>query len=211
VKIVRVLSFLLVACAVSACHHEIEFQDVQYTVPSTAKSDGIVVVIDQATLNRVDDIHSFMTGIAHSWDARPGVMMKQIADIEFPQMFGNYHTATSYTEPQTGNQRVTLMLSLLNYDFSNFHSSISMHAVAYGPGRSELLDKTYSGEGDTQGAKMFWGGAFAMKSAIRQSSIDVYKQMFASLRGDLGNLLAQHKATPENLTLVPAAPDAAGM
>ncbi len=180
-------------------------------VPPTAKTDGIVVVIDEATLKRVDDIHSFMTGIAHSWDAQPGVMMKQVADVEFPQMFGSYRAATSYAEPQAGDQRLTLVLSLLNFDFSNFHSTIAMRAVAYGPGRSELLDKTYSGEGDTQGAKMFWGGAFAMKSAIRQSSLDVYKQIFAKLRGDLGTLLAERKAVARRITLLPAAPDAPGM
>ncbi len=32
---------------------------------------------------------------------------------------------------------------------------------------------------------MFWGGAFAMKSAIRQSSYDAYKKVFADLRQDL--------------------------
>ena len=35
-----------------------------------------------------------------------------------------------------------------------------------------IFDKSYRGEGDTQGGKMFWGGAFAMKSAIRQSSFE---------------------------------------
>jgi hypothetical protein len=33
---------------------------------------------------------------------------------------------------------------------------------------------------------MFWGGAFGMKSAIRQSSLDAYKKIFAQLRADLG-------------------------
>lgn len=32
---------------------------------------------------------------------------------------------------------------------------------------------------------MFWGGAFAMKSAIRQSLLDAYKKIFAQLRTDL--------------------------
>jgi hypothetical protein len=32
---------------------------------------------------------------------------------------------------------------------------------------------------------MFWAGAFGMKSAIRQSSLDAYKKVFAELRTDL--------------------------
>jgi hypothetical protein len=34
---------------------------------------------------------------------------------------------------------------------------------------------------------MFWGGAFAMKSAIRQSSFDAFKQVFDQLRPDLAS------------------------
>ena len=40
---------------------------------------------------------------------------------------------------------------------------------------------------------MFFGGAFAMKSAIRQSSFGALKKIFASLRRDLTNVLVQNK------------------
>jgi hypothetical protein len=32
---------------------------------------------------------------------------------------------------------------------------------------------------------MFWGGAFSMKSAIRQSSIEAYQKIFRQMREDL--------------------------
>ncbi len=54
-----------------------------------------------------------------------------------------------------------------------------------GAAKAPLLEKSYTKDGDTQGGKMFWGGAFAMKSAIRQSSYDAYKKVFADLRQDL--------------------------
>ena len=38
---------------------------------------------------------------------------------------------------------------------------------------------------------MFWGGAFAMKSAMRQSSFDAYKKVFAELRSDLLKVLKE--------------------
>jgi hypothetical protein len=62
-------------------------------------------------------------------------------------------------------------------------------AEAYGAGRKLLLKKTYSAEGASQGSKMFWAGAFGMKSAIRQSSLDAYKKVFAQLREDLEQAL----------------------
>ena len=36
---------------------------------------------------------------------------------------------------------------------------------------------------------MVMGGAFGMKSAVRQSSFDAYKTVFAKLRADLANML----------------------
>jgi hypothetical protein len=45
----------------------------------------------------------------------------------------------------------------------------------------------------SQGGKMFWGGAFAMKSAVRQSSFDALKKIFSALRQDLGKVLLPDK------------------
>ena len=36
---------------------------------------------------------------------------------------------------------------------------------------------------------MFWAGAFGMKSAIRQSSLDAYKKIFIRLRKDIHDVL----------------------
>jgi hypothetical protein len=66
---------------------------------------------------------------------------------------------------------------------------VAVRAVAYRPRHVLAFDKTYREEGDTQGGKMFWGGPFAMKSAIRQSSFDAYKKVFTKLRGDLATAL----------------------
>lgn len=118
-------------------------------------------------------------------------MLKQVADVEFPQMFRSYRTASAYEEPTEGAKRLTVELSLQHYDFSEFRATVVVQAKGYGPGRIQIFDKSYREEGDTQGAKMFWGGAFAMKSAIRQSSFEAYKKAFAKLRADLVAVLNQ--------------------
>ena len=55
----------------------------------------MTAVIDQRTLNRVP-ISSFMVGIIHSWEVEPGDMLKQVADIELPQMFAHYDFSNIY-------------------------------------------------------------------------------------------------------------------
>ena len=146
-----------------------------------------MAVIDQDTLSRKVSIRSFMTGIVHSWDAQPGEMLKQVADIELPQVFSGYQFATA--APADSARRVVLILSVPEYRFEAFHAYYTVKATARGPGGQSLLDKTYHAEGEAQGGKMFWGGAFAMKSAVRQSSLDALKKIFGELRADLGTAL----------------------
>ena len=66
-----------------------------------------------------------------------------------------------------------------------------MRAEAYLKKNHILLEKTYTKDGIRQGGKMFWGGAFAMKSAMRQSSFDAYKKVFTELRSDLLKVLKE--------------------
>ena len=170
----------------TGCHHSIRFEDIGYSLGQKEFDAGLIAVITPETVAQGRPITSIMTGAAHTWEAHPGEMLKQIAEVEFPQMVRYYRTASSYEEPKEGAKRLTVELSVPHYDFSEFHATVVIQAKAYGPGRTLIFDKSYREEGDRQGAKMFWGGAFAMKSAIRQSSFQAYQAAFAKLRFDLG-------------------------
>ena len=153
-----------------------------------ASHSSVVAVISDATLTKEVTISSWMTGIANRWNVEPGQMMKDVVQIEFPQQFADFRAVGAYVEPE-GGRALTVVLTIPNYEFANFHASVTVHAVAYGAGRKALLEKDYSAQGFTQGAKMFFGGAFAMKSALRQSSLDAYKKVFSELRPDLQKTL----------------------
>jgi hypothetical protein len=164
-------------------------------VSGTHQNEPVTTVIDPATLAMKSTIHSFMTGIVNEWVVEPGDMLKQVADIELPQMFSGYEFST--TLPQRGEQpkRVIVELKVPSYSFENFHANVTVAATVYDEDRTQILEKTYSAEGFTQGAKMFWGGAFAMKSAIRQSSFDAYKKVFEQLRTDIAAASVHHHRT----------------
>ena len=169
----------------SGCTHLISFDNVNYPILEEQKDAGVIVVIDQFTLGKRVNIKSFMTGIAHNWNAMPGQMLKQVADTELPQLFKHYQFSHEYGEPQKGNPRLTLVMTVPQYYFASFRASFTVRVIAYGPGKVVLFDNTYSEVGIKQGGKMFWGGAFAMKSAMRQSSLDALKKIFIKLRMDL--------------------------
>jgi hypothetical protein len=174
----------------AGCAHQVTFdRPAQYTVSAQRQEVGVTAVIDQNTLTNKVEIRAFMTGIAHTWEAEPGDMLKQVAAIELPQMFSSYELANSYAEHAPGPRWIVLELAIPSYQFDEFRAMVSVTATAYDRGRRQLLQKTYTAEGDTQGAKMFWGGAFGMKSAIRQSSLSAFKKVFAELRSDLATAL----------------------
>ncbi len=169
-------------CVSSGCAHQISFQEIDYSIGTEKNDAGLTVVMDSQTLNRKVRIKSFMTGIAHSWDAEPGQMVKQVADIEFSQMFKEYRFLKVY--PETPLQ-ITLEITIPKYDFSGFQATFILRAKAYGKDKEVLFDNSYTEVGISQGAKMFWGGPFGMKSAVKQSSLDALKKIFTSLRQDL--------------------------
>ncbi len=181
--------FLLNSLGLIGCHHQIAFENIAYTIESPKQETAILVVIDHNTINQLVPIKSWMTGIAHSWDAKPGQMLKQVADVEFPQMFSSYEWTPVEKELPHEDGALTLILTVPHYAFSDFHALVVVRAKAYRNIDHILLEKTYTKEGIRQGGKMFWGGAFAMKSAMRQSSFDAYKKVFAELRSDLLKIL----------------------
>lgn len=174
----------------TGCSYNVAFDPTHsYSIDSTLREESITVVIDPHTLNHEVSISSWMAGIANSWNVQPGMMLKQVADIEFPQMFKDYRTADFYEASSQNDQRLALELSIPQYAFANFHATITVQATAHSFDGSRLFDKQYTEEGFGQGGKMFGAGAFGMKSAIRQSSLDAYKKIFIRLRSDLNNTL----------------------
>ena len=191
----------------AGCAHQVTFDQPQpYTISTQRQNLGVTAVIDERTLTNKVSVRAFMTGIAHSWEVEPGDMLKQVADIELPQMFSQYEFANAYKEPRP--RWITLELGVPSYRFEEFRAKVSVSATAYDAGKKPLLQKTYSAEGESHGGKMFWGGAFAMKSAIRQSSLDAYKKIFAELRADLARSLQGKSVSTEVEPLAATTPRA---
>lgn len=184
--ILVVMVFMLAGCMT----HQISFQDIDYLIDTQKYDTKMTVVMDSKTLNDEVTIKSWMTGIGEDWNAQPGQMIKQVADIEFPQMFESYEFVEVSQESQQETPHITMKIGVPKYEFANFRATFTVIAKVYGDDKSVLLEKSYTETGMSQGAKMFWGGAFAMKSAVRQSSFDALKKIFSSLRQDLGEALS---------------------
>lgn len=184
------LPLLISVVWLSGCAHSISFQDLQYDISSNRYDESVITVIDSDTLDSTVSIRSLTTGIAHSWDARPGQMLKQITDIELPQMFKKYKFSESIIFASQENRGLTLVMTIPEYQFRDFHAFFTVNLVVYTQNKEKVLERRYREKGSAQGGKMFWAGAFGMKSAVRQSSLAALKKIFQQIRSDLVVLLS---------------------
>lgn len=76
------------------------------------------------------------------------------------------------------------MFDLQKYEFTDFGAHVVLKASFERNGQ-QVFEKTYTASGETQGGKMFWGGVFAMKNAVQQSTKlatdDILRQLIADL------------------------------
>lgn len=179
------LIFLIVF--MSGCTHTVAFQELNYDVAIDKKSENIIVVIDKNTLESTVSIRSMKAGLINRWDAQPGIMLKQVADIEFPQIYNHYIFSNSLIEPPWKENTFQLVMTIPEYQFKHSHTYYSV-GISVFKEHTKLFEKRYQEEGFKQGAKMFWAGAFGMKSAIRQSSLDALKKIFSKIRADINKL-----------------------
>ncbi len=176
--------------------HEVEFQDASwhYAIGGPHLAESVTVVIDPTTLSLTVPIHSFATGIANVWDARPGEMLRQVAKVELPQLFADCHWADTMPAAVPHGDAFVIGLSIVHYAFADFQARLTIHAKVVRADGRVVIDKDYAGMGPKQTGKMFFGGAFGMKSSVRQSSLAAFRTAFARLRSDLA--LANRTGAP---------------
>jgi hypothetical protein len=83
-----------------------------------------------------------------------------------------------------------LVFDLQSYTYVELGAHVSLK-VTYRRGNQDVFSKVYQTDGTTQGGKMFWGGAFAMKNAVQQSTklaIDnILRQLIVDLNASSGH------------------------
>jgi hypothetical protein len=198
-KMVALLMTAMVTAAMgTGCVHPIAFHPTDtswhYSVHAQKQTEAsMVAVIDEETAAKQYDFRAFSTGFAHKWVVEYGEMLEQVADVELPQLVGSYKRSTLYSEPTTGEKRLTLVLTVPSYVFEDYRAKMALHAEAFGPGRTQLFSRSYTSEGHAESGKMVGAGAFGQKSAVRQSSLDAFKRVFDQLRPDIEDALRSPK------------------
>lgn len=195
-------AFCLLAIAASwligACTHQVDTDYGQYltnnqgavTFPRVANS--AVYYLPPETDNHSYAFRSFMGGLANSWAVQFGrILDATMAGTDARTAFGDVEKV----ESTAGVRGLLLIYDLNSYVFEGFEATVNMTITAR-KGTRELLSKQYAATGISQGGKMYWGGMFAMKNAVQQSTKNAVDQILTQFVGDLKKVYKAKQSTP---------------
>lgn len=133
-------------------------------LPKTDKASQYVIT--PQTEQFAYEFRAFMTGEANLWVVEFGKMLDDtLKSTDVQAAFGSLQKSAD-TRSDAGG---VLIFDLEQYTFEKFGAHISLKITLSRSGKT-IFAKTYVEDGKTQGGKMFWGGAFAQRNAVQQST-----------------------------------------
>lgn len=142
--------------------------------------DEAQYIITPSTKAHSHKISSFMAGKGNSWYVKFGPLLG--ATLQSPDIQKSFKSLKEDSGAGAGAKLFTFHLN--SYDFSNHRAKIEMKISVTKDGKT-ILDRTYQANGISQGGKMFWGGAMAMKNAVQQSTKNSMDTIMRSFLTDL--------------------------
>ena len=180
---------VIVLCT-SSCQHFIEKDYPEYlannigtaNLPKTDKASEYILTPN--TQQHSYEFQAVSTGVANIWVVEFGKMLDDtLMSTDVQKAFG----ALQKVSDMSGSSSSLLIFDLQNYTFEDYGAHISLKISLIRSGR-EIFSKIYKQHGKTQGGKMVWGGAFAQKNAVQQSTKLALDEILRQLILDLNTM-----------------------
>lgn len=161
-------TLLLCGCSI---RHDVAKDYSQYLInnqgtsqlaPTTAAAE---YTVSPTTAANHYEFRSVMAGYANVWVVQFGKMLEDtLQSHDVQAAFGKLTKSDGGTTSDG-----VLVFDLQSYTYAELGAHVSLK-VTYRRDNHDVFSKVYQSDGTTQGGKMFWGGAFAMKNAVQQST-----------------------------------------
>ena len=162
-------AWLQAACAAmllltSGCYH------VRLEQPaSVATGDRIPVgarpLLPDETRRRVYVVRSGMAGIANSWTIEVGDAVTKYADAYLTHAF----------DP---GDALTIRIDVVAFEVQGFAATTDLKFTVTDRAQQAVFQRDYRGVGKGRATGVVWGGAFAMKAAMRQTTDEALRSCF---------------------------------
>ena len=128
------------------------------------------IVISDPTSTYFYDVSSATAGYANTFRIEVGRALVQYADAFLSPLF------------KPGND-LTIEVIILGFEVRDFEAHINVRFTVTND-QEILLDKGYQASGQGYYARTFWGGAFAMRSSMRNTTREALTSIFNQFRSD---------------------------
>lgn len=118
---------------------------------------GATVVVPPATAAFTYDVHSGLAGAANTWTLHVGEAVASYADAYLRPAF-------------LSGDAVTIRVELLAFEVKDMGARPDLRFTVRDRAGASLFDETYECDAPGHFGQVFWGGAFAMKSALRKTT-----------------------------------------
>ena len=185
----RIVFVFFMVLITSACtiRHSIDKDYPQYlannageaNLPKTDKASEYFLTPE--TQQYTYEFRAAVTGYANLWEVNVGKILDDtLRSQDVQNAFG---LLQKVTEP-LANSGGLLIFDLKDYKFEGFSAHITLD-ISLSRSGNVVFSKTYTESGKSQGGKMFWGGAFAQKNAVQQSTKLALDEILRRLITDL--------------------------
>lgn len=180
---------LLLVCAVMfGCAHSVDFNTPAQHQHSSVLPLSVGFYMDDAVKSKTYSSRAASSGVANRWDVPAG---KVTHDYAVAYLKGGFKGFTEL-DSLDGAKRYDAVIKItdINYYMQGQAAHSDITIVALDRSGKRLVDRKYHADGPSGFGRVILGGAFAQKSAIRQSTHVVMEKIFKDFMGDFR---ANHK------------------
>jgi hypothetical protein len=179
------LSFIaLTIILISGCARPVAFKQPDTYQHSTAIPLRAAFYMDGNLKNMIISSRAASSGIANRWDIQVGDAVHKYATSYLQNAFTGFKEISA---PGEGDYDILIKVADISYNMAGQAAHSDLTFVIESPGGTELFRNQYHADGPSGYGRVFMGGAFAQKSAIRQSTHVVMETIFKNLVDDISS------------------------
>ncbi len=187
--ITRSILVLALGVAIGGCsiRHEVSADYPQYLANNRGAAEfprigqAAVYFLDPETTNHHLEFRAVTAGYGNLWIVEFGKMLDDT--LQEPEIQSQF-TSFGRVYDLAATSDLLIIFRLDEYRFEDFGAHVTL-AIKATRGAQTLVARDYQADGRTQGGKVFWGGVFAMKNAIQQSTKNALDTILRQFLTDL--------------------------
>ena len=179
---IKFVVLALLALGLGACAHHVPFNAPEtFNYPNQVPRKALFYM-EPAAKAAVWSGRSAAAGIANKWVVPIGQTVETYADSYLENGFQDFQKIASVESKP--NHDLLIKITNIQYYMANQAAHVDMDFVVQNNGGTAVFTKKYNAIGPSGGGRVAFGGAFAQKSAIRQSTHVALETIFRNFMND---------------------------